>query len=295
MQREFIWFFRNSAGGCRHAFDGSCRRKKRRHTAALARRIAFRARLRRRSRAERSSSAVSMLRSLRCIVSVYVRLSGSILAKRHAARIVAGSERIFVAGIDGGQIYASRASLRRIIDSTNSQVLVMFSLAILACPLELGGFLLTVDCLGRGCSRARSFAISELANFYGRDSTVGQVLRRMRCSGACGGPVAAAWLDSECACQAAPGAAAGGRFKIRVKSGHKPGLAIAEPVSAKAHLPGRAPRYSISLKTHVSAVAAGGTIFGRVAQLPSDGHASDLPHRRRCSAKCLLRKGFSVA
>jgi hypothetical protein len=30
--------------------------------------------------------------------------------------------------------------------------------------------------------------------FYGRDSTVGQVLRRMRCSGACGGRVGAAWL-----------------------------------------------------------------------------------------------------
>jgi|SRR5271166_3298290 len=33
-----------------------------------------------------------------------------------------------------------------------------------------------------------------LASFYGRDSTVGQELRRMRCSGACGGRVGAAWL-----------------------------------------------------------------------------------------------------
>jgi hypothetical protein len=40
----------------------------------------------------------------------------------------------------------------------------------------------------------RSFAIAELASFYGRSGTVGQVLRRMRCSGVCGGPVAAAWL-----------------------------------------------------------------------------------------------------
>jgi hypothetical protein len=39
----------------------------------------------------------------------------------------------------------------------------------------------------------RGFAIAELANFYGRDSTVGEVLRRMRCSRACGGRVAAAW------------------------------------------------------------------------------------------------------
>jgi hypothetical protein len=40
----------------------------------------------------------------------------------------------------------------------------------------------------------RSFAVAELAIFYGRDTTMGQVLRRMRCSGACGGRVGAAWL-----------------------------------------------------------------------------------------------------
>ena len=67
--------------------------------------------------------------------------------------------------------------------------------AILANPLhELTGFYLSVDCLAPGCSGERSFAVAELASFYGRDSTVGQVLRRMRCSGACGGRVAAAWL-----------------------------------------------------------------------------------------------------
>jgi hypothetical protein len=38
------------------------------------------------------------------------------------------------------------------------------------------------------------FAVSELASFYGRDRTVGEVLRRMRCSGGCGGRVVAAWL-----------------------------------------------------------------------------------------------------
>ena len=38
------------------------------------------------------------------------------------------------------------------------------------------------------------FAVSELASFYGRDRTIGDVLRRMRCSGGCGGRVVAAWL-----------------------------------------------------------------------------------------------------
>ena len=36
--------------------------------------------------------------------------------------------------------------------------------------------------------------MAELATFYGRDTTVRQVLRRMRCSGACGRRVGAAWL-----------------------------------------------------------------------------------------------------
>jgi len=67
--------------------------------------------------------------------------------------------------------------------------------ALLASPLhELTGFYLAVDCLAPRCSGERSFAVAELASFYGRDSTVGQVLRRMRCSGTCGGRVGAAWL-----------------------------------------------------------------------------------------------------
>jgi hypothetical protein len=68
--------------------------------------------------------------------------------------------------------------------------------AILASPLhELTGFYLAVDCLAPRCNGERTFAVAELASFYGRDSTVGQVLRRMRCSGACGERVgAAAWL-----------------------------------------------------------------------------------------------------
>jgi hypothetical protein len=65
--------------------------------------------------------------------------------------------------------------------------------AILASPLhELTGFYLTADCLTSGCNGARTFAIAELASFYGRDATVGEVLRRMRCSRTCGGRVGAA-------------------------------------------------------------------------------------------------------
>jgi hypothetical protein len=67
--------------------------------------------------------------------------------------------------------------------------------AILASPLhELTGFYLAVDCLALRCNGERTFAVAELASFCGRETTVGQVLRRMRCSGACGGRVSAAWL-----------------------------------------------------------------------------------------------------
>jgi hypothetical protein len=69
--------------------------------------------------------------------------------------------------------------------------------AILASPLhELTGFYLTADCLTSGCNGERTFAIAELASFYGRDATVGEVLRRMRCSRGCGGRVGAAWLET---------------------------------------------------------------------------------------------------
>ena len=69
--------------------------------------------------------------------------------------------------------------------------------AILSSPLrELTGLYLAVDRLAAGCNGVRTFAIAELAGFYGRDSTVGQVLRPMRCSGDCGGRVGAAWLDT---------------------------------------------------------------------------------------------------
>ena len=67
--------------------------------------------------------------------------------------------------------------------------------AILASPLpELTGFCLAVDCLNPECRRDRMFAVTELAEFYGRQRTVAEVLRRMRCSDGCGGRVAAAWL-----------------------------------------------------------------------------------------------------
>jgi hypothetical protein len=65
--------------------------------------------------------------------------------------------------------------------------------AILASPLhELTGFYLAVDCLTSDCARERTFAVAELA--YGSQRTVGEVLRRMRCAGGCGGRVGAAWL-----------------------------------------------------------------------------------------------------
>src|SRR5690242_14744490 len=69
--------------------------------------------------------------------------------------------------------------------------------AILASKLgDMTGFHLVVDCLGPGCGRERTFAVGELADFYSRETTVSEVLRRMRCSGGCGGPVAAAWLTT---------------------------------------------------------------------------------------------------
>jgi hypothetical protein len=69
--------------------------------------------------------------------------------------------------------------------------------AILASPLhELTGFYLAVNCLTPGCRGERSFAVAELASFYGRERSVGEVLRRMRCSSGCEGRVGAAWLET---------------------------------------------------------------------------------------------------
>ena len=69
--------------------------------------------------------------------------------------------------------------------------------AILASPLhELTGFYLAVDCLTPGCQSERRFTIAEFASFYGQNHTVGEVLRRMRCTGGCGGRVGVAWLET---------------------------------------------------------------------------------------------------
>jgi hypothetical protein len=44
---------------------------------------------------------------------------------------------------------------------------------------ELTGFCLAVDCLNPECRRDRMFAVAELAEFYGRQRTVAEVLRRI--------------------------------------------------------------------------------------------------------------------
>jgi hypothetical protein len=68
--------------------------------------------------------------------------------------------------------------------------------AILTSPLhELTGVYLAVDCRSTDCRGERKFAIAELAAFY-KAATVGDVLRRMRCAGGCGGRVLAAWLEA---------------------------------------------------------------------------------------------------
>jgi hypothetical protein len=70
--------------------------------------------------------------------------------------------------------------------------------AIFESPLhELTGFNLMVDCMVPGCRRDRAYAIGDLARSFGPRCTVGDVLRRMRCSAdGCGGRVAAAWLET---------------------------------------------------------------------------------------------------
>jgi hypothetical protein len=69
--------------------------------------------------------------------------------------------------------------------------------AILASQLrELTGFYLAVDCPAQGYGGERTYSVAELAGFYDGQHTVGDVLRRMRCSGGCGRPVAAALLGT---------------------------------------------------------------------------------------------------
>lgn len=68
--------------------------------------------------------------------------------------------------------------------------------AILGSPIgELYGFTVAVDCGSAECRGARSYALAELAGVFGRERTVGDVLRRMRCA-ECGGYAVTAWLET---------------------------------------------------------------------------------------------------
>ena len=103
--------------------------------------------------------------------------------------------------------------------------------AILSSPLrERMGLYLAVDCLAAGCSGERTFAIAELAGFYGWDRTVGQVLRQMRCSGAWA--AGAAWLETGVRARRVPLLGpevreGRGRLRVRCPSSAMSGLAAA--------------------------------------------------------------------
>jgi len=56
----------------------------------------------------------------------------------------------------------------------------------------MAGFYLAVDCLDPYCRGERNLAVT---SFY-KGRTVGEVLRRMRCSGGCRERVLAAWLET---------------------------------------------------------------------------------------------------
>jgi hypothetical protein len=58
----------------------------------------------------------------------------------------------------------------------------------------IGTGFLAVACLRHGCSGERTIAMTNLATFSCDRTTVGEVVRRMRCSRGCGGRVGAAWL-----------------------------------------------------------------------------------------------------
>ncbi len=61
---------------------------------------------------------------------------------------------------------------------------------------ELEGFLLAVDCRSAGCRGERTYLVAELEASFGANTTVGEVLRRMRCAHGCGGRVLSAWLET---------------------------------------------------------------------------------------------------
>jgi hypothetical protein len=67
--------------------------------------------------------------------------------------------------------------------------------AILASPLhELTGFYLAVDCLAPGAMASAALPWRSWRASTAVTARSGRWLRRMRCSGACGGRVGAAWL-----------------------------------------------------------------------------------------------------
>jgi hypothetical protein len=57
---------------------------------------------------------------------------------------------------------------------------------------ELAGFCLTVDCRTPGCRGERTYSVGDIAGLYGKDLTMAEALRRMRC--ACGSAPARASL-----------------------------------------------------------------------------------------------------
>ena len=51
-----------------------------------------------------------------------------------------------------------------------------------------------MDCGSPGCQRARRYAVSNLAGFYGRDVLLSTVVRRLRCQECGGAPVSVVLL-----------------------------------------------------------------------------------------------------
>ena len=47
-----------------------------------------------------------------------------------------------------------------------------------------------------GCRGERTYLVAELARAFGADVTVGEALRRMRCTHGCGGRVLVAWIET---------------------------------------------------------------------------------------------------
>jgi hypothetical protein len=68
--------------------------------------------------------------------------------------------------------------------------------AVLESPLaEFSGWLLALDCGAPQCRRDRVYALAELAGMVGAQTTVGALLRRLRCH-ECGGRPSAVFLET---------------------------------------------------------------------------------------------------